>query len=386
MRRIHLDAVGGVAGDMFTAALLDALPDLRSRVLSDAASVLPPGVGCAALTERQSGMLRALGFGLEGYSADHTHHHHHDTNFRELVLRIEAADLTAGTARHATAILSIIAQVEARIHDVPIDDVHFHEIGDWDSLLDVIAAGSIAAALEGSVWTVSALPLGGGLVQTQHGPLPVPAPATAAILDGFAWRDDGVAGERVTPTGAAILRHLVQDASASPGSGRLVATGYGGGTRELPGMANVLRALVLESGDAAGSDTVTVIAFDIDDMTGEEIGTAAERLRATDGVLDLVVSVGQGKKNRPVHLFRLLVQPEVAERVAERCLTETATIGLRMHDARRKLLAREVAGPSVKRVRRPDGAFTAKAESDAIEGDSLDARRRSARAAEDDVL
>lgn len=108
----------------------------------------------------------------------------------------------------------------------------------------------------------------------------------------------------MTPTGAAILRHLVQDASASPGSGRLVATGYGGGTRELPGMANVLRALVLESGDAAGSDTVTVIAFDIDDMTGEEIGTAAERLRATDGVLDLVVTVGQGKKNRPVHGFR----------------------------------------------------------------------------------
>ncbi|WGF90500.1 LarC family nickel insertion protein [Marinivivus vitaminiproducens] len=383
MRRIHLDAVGGVAGDMFAAAMLDALPELRSRVLADAASVLPPHQGSPAVTEGQSGMLRALRFGLAGHATASGHDHHHDTGFRELVLRIEAADLTAGTSRHAIAILTRLAEVEARIHDVPLDEVHFHEIGDWDSLLDVVAAGSIAAALEGSVWSVSTLPLGGGLVRTQHGPLPVPAPATAALLEGFAWQDDGVAGERVTPTGAAILCHLVRDPAAAHGSGRLAATGYGAGTRELSGMANVLRALVFDEAGPADADTVTVIAFDIDDMTGEEIGTAAERLRATEGVLDLVVSPGQGKKHRPVHLVRLLVRPDAAEAVAERCFAETSTLGVRRREERRLVLPRESARPGVKTARRPGGVVTAKAESDGIAGDSLDARRRAARAAED---
>ena len=126
-----------------------------------------------------------------------------------MVGRIRTAALADGSAEQAVAILTLIAGVEAAIHQVPIEDVHFHEIADWDLLLDVVAAGSIAAALPAARWTVSPLPRGGGLVKTQHGLLPVPAPATAALLTGFAWRDDGVGGERVTPTGAAILRHLV---------------------------------------------------------------------------------------------------------------------------------------------------------------------------------
>ena len=125
---------------------------------------------------------------------------------------------------------------------MPVDEVHFHEIGDWDSLMDVMAAGSIAAALEGARWSVSALPRGGGLVRTRHGLLPVPAPATARLLDGFTWRDDGIGGERVTPTGAAILRHLVGAAAARGVVGRLQGTGTGAGTRELPGQPNILRA------------------------------------------------------------------------------------------------------------------------------------------------
>ena len=168
-----------------------------------------------------------------------------------MVGRIRTAALADGSAEQAVAILTLIAEVEATIHQVPIEDVHFHEIADWDSLLDVVAAGSIAAALPAARWTVSPLPRGGGLVKTRHGLLPVPAPATAALLTGFAWRDDGVGGERVTPTGAAILRHLVgPDGSGfgngSSHAGRLVSIGTGAGTRTLPGIPNVLRALVFE--------------------------------------------------------------------------------------------------------------------------------------------
>ena len=234
MVHIHLDAVGGIAGDMFVAALLDAFPDLRPRVLADARAVLPAGYE-GRLRETHNGILRGLGFGLAGEPRhDGGDHHHGAGSFLDMVGHIRTAALADGSAEQAIAILTLIAEVEATIHQVPIEDVHFHEIADWDSLLDVVAAGSIAAALPATRWTVSPLPRGGGLVKTQHGLLPVPAPATAALLTGFIWRDDGVGGERVTPTGAAILRHLVgPNGSGSSPAGRLVAIGTGAGTRTL---------------------------------------------------------------------------------------------------------------------------------------------------------
>lgn len=300
-----------------------------------------------------------------------------------MVARIERADLHPGTAVHAIAILTIIAEAEAAIHNVPVDDVHFHEIADWDSLLDVTCAGSIAAALDGAVWSVSALPRGGGLVRTAHGLLPVPAPATAAILRGFDWRDDGTSGERVTPTGAAILRHLVSP-GAHRAAGKLAASGSGAGTKNLPGMPNVLRALVFETAEAPGTDRVAVIEFEVDDMTGEEIGVAVERLRTLAGVLN--VSIGQlfGKKGRPATSFHLLARPEASEVVVARCFQETSTIGLRLREERRIVLARDnhvADGIPVKRVERP-GGHTVKAESDALSGDSLAERRALKRRAE----
>lgn len=428
VRRIHLDAVGGVAGDMFVAALLDAFPDLAPRVLADARAVLPAGVGAPLLAEGMSGGIGARRFGLEGTDAhshahdhahrpahshahqasgavlaeglgprakpgdeeerggnepahEHRHHLHHGAgSYRDMRARIERAPLSEGTARHASAILGLLARAEAAIHGAKVEEVHFHEIADWDSLLDVVAAGSLAAALQGADWTVSALPLGGGLVTTQHGRLPVPAPATAALLDGFDWRDDGIAGERVTPTGAAILKHLARP--GRPVGGRLVASGTGAGTRTLPGMPNVLRALVFEAapteGDArADHDRVAVIEFDIDDMTGEEIGTASERLRAAPGVLDVSVGSRLGKKGRPVASMRLLARPESMEAVARACFAQTSTIGLRVREERRLVLPRaagESAGVAVKTVARPGGP-TVKAESDALAGDTLAARR-----------
>lgn len=395
-RHVHLDAVGGIAGDMFVAAMLDALPALRERVLSDIAAVLPAEAGTASLDEGHSGGLRALRFGLtpagdrHDHDHDHDHHDHAAGSFRDMCARIRSAALAAGTARHAVAILTVIAEAEARIHAVPVDEVHFHEIAGWDSLLDVVAAGSIAAALAGTSWSVSDLPRGGGLVRTQHGLLPVPAPATAEILTGFAWRDDGVGGERVTPTGAAILRHLVGDGAAMPRpGGRLLATGTGAGTRALPGMPNVLRALVMRPMSGIATEQVAVLSFEVDDMTGEEIGTAAERLRQAAGVLDLSTATRLGKKSRPLESFRLLVRPAALEEVKARCFAETSTIGLRWRIEERAVLPREAATAlvegetvRVKGVVRPDGERTRKAESDDLRHASLAERRRLKAAAE----
>lgn len=387
---IHLDAVGGAAGDMFVAAMLDARPDLRGRVFEDLHAVLPAAVGTPALTPGLSGGIAVLRFGLEAPVPAHESHaqaHTHGARFAELVQRIEAASLHPGTATQAVAILRRLAVAEGRLHGTAVEQVHFHEIGDWDSLLDVVAAGSIAAALAGWHWSVSELPRGHGLVRTQHGLLPVPAPATAELLRGFRWRDDGIPGERVTPTGAAVLAHLVH-ASSPPASGLVLrATGIGAGTREMPGQPNILRALVFEVAAAAAGieqDQVAVIDFDLDDMSGEEIGIAMDRLRALDGVIDVSAGMRLGKKGRMAQDLRLLVRPAARMAVVDACFAQTSTLGLRWRLETRAILPRvadrtEVDGLALRRkhAQRPDGTVTVKVESDDVAGQpTLAARRR----------
>jgi len=403
---VHLDLVGGIAGDMFVAALADAFPALVGRVESELAAVRPDGAAIPRFLNAASGGLRARRFGLatsEGNDyrragADgrrsapgrRRQDGHAGTAYVELRRRVAESTLAPATRDHALALLALLAQAEADVHGVAVTDVHFHELADWDSLLDVVAAGAIAAALDGARWTATAPPLGGGTVRTDHGLLPVPAPATTALLTGYPWRDDGIGGERVTPTGAAILRHLVP-AAACDGpreGGRLLAVGCGAGARALRGAPNVLRALVFERAAETGGDAVTVLEFDVDDMSGEEIAVAAERLRAERGVVDVTFGARMGKKGRPASDFRVLAAPESAESVARACFVETSTLGLRMRDERRRTLSRsELAtsvdgGPlQVKLALRPDGRRTAKAAQDDVASTRGLAARRRARAA-----
>ena len=390
---IHLDAVGGIAGDMFVAAMVDALPALEAAVLQAVAAVKPADRALPAFSAATSGALAARRFGCTTPYA-HARDAHAGTSHRALRERIAGAPLAADVRDHALALLASLAEAEARVHGIAVDAVHFHELADWDSLLDVVAAGAIAARLAGARWSASSLPRGGGTVRTAHGTLPVPAPATVALLGGYRWHDDGVAGERVTPTGAAILRHLVPAAAcgAGGGAGRLVGSGCGAGTRTLPGVPNVLRALVFAAADTVTDDAVTTVEFDVDDMTGEELALAADRLRAVDGVVDVSLAARSGKKGRPLTEFRVLARPHAAEAAIAACFGETSTIGLRVRDERRRVLARdEVAAGAppvpVKRVRRPDGTRTAKAAHDGVgEVAGLAARRRARTDAERHAL
>jgi len=406
---IHLDLVGGLAGDMFVAAIVDALPALAAPVLTELAKVQPAGHAAASFREGRSGGLRVRRFGslataegahAHGATPAHAHAHaaesvpepHGGTAYATLRDRLAAAPLEAPTREHALALLELLAEAEARAHGIAVDDVHFHELADWDSLLDLVAAGCIAALLDGARWTASAPPLGGGSVRTAHGLLPVPTPATSALLAGYPWRDDGIGGERVTPTGGAILRHLVPAAAcdARREAGRLLATGSGAGTRDLPGLPNIVRALVFERMASEGADVVTLLEFDVDDMSGEEIALAADRLRAADGVVDVSVGSRLGKKGRPIADFRVMVEPPATDAVVHACFAETSTLGMRVHDEQRRLLARTEAAPRVdgaplrvKVATRPGGARTAKAAHDdvtAVEG--LAARRRARAAGE----
>ena len=435
---IHLDLVGGISGDMFVAAMVDALPALAAPMQAELAAVRAVEERAPGLRETSSGGLRALRFGIapmpdraarelefaDGASTDaaaaHAHRHGHahardqvqphagehvdagtddhahehgGTAYTVLRDRLAGAPLTAPARTHALALLALLADAEARVHGVRVDDVHFHELADWDSLMDVVAAGSIAAQLEGARWSASTLPLGGGTVRSAHGVLPVPAPATSLLLTGYPWHDDGIAGERVTPTGAAILRHLVPAAQcgARRDAGRLLGVGCGAGTRALPGLPNIVRAQVLQrvAASAADADAVTVLEFDVDDMTGEEIAVAADRLRAEPGVVDVSVGTRHGKKGRPLADFRLLAQPHAADAVAQACFTETSTLGLRVRDERRRVLPRtEVAttvggtAVEVKVALRPGGKRTAKAAQDDVAATrGLGERRRTRTAA-----
>ena len=453
---IHLDPVGGVAGDMFSAALLDAFPEradtlaaglaecrlheivrVRSEPFTDgvlrgrrfhaapAPSGAEPGRGAgrrepAGEPEPGSGRSgeapsapdhrhgheprpRRLGghshtgdegdgdggskYGGDGHvGAEAVGAHHPHRRFAEIREWLRESGLAHPVAERAEAIFALLADAEAEVHGIAVEDVTFHEVGAWDSIADVVCAAWLIDSLDPAAWSCAPLPLGGGRVRTAHGMLPVPAPATALLLRGLPTFHDGVGGERVTPTGAAILRHLDPAFEPAGLSGRIARTGHGFGSRRLPGMSNVLRVLVLDPAFAPAFDsapgpgavwreeTIGVCSFEVDDQTAEDLAVGLDRLRAADGVLDVVQTPAIGKKGRMSASVRVLARPEARERVIERCFAETSTIGVRWQPVRRAALEREeavadVAGEPVriKRARRGTGGeVTVKAEMDDV--------------------
>lgn len=379
MKHLHLDALGGIAGDMFIAALLDAFPAHAAEAIAAAEAL--GGVRCHLLAHHD-GVLAGTRFRVEETGG---HEHHPHTAWRDIRARIAAAPLAEPVRRHATDIFSLLAEAEARVHGIAADAVAFHEVGAADSIADIVGAAWLIDALGPARWSVSPLPLGGGQVRTAHGPMPVPAPATALLLEGFDMLDDGIGGERVTPTGAAILRHL----GCGPRGrmpGRLAQSGLGFGTRRLEGISNALRVLVFEDTESVPPrHDVTVIAFEVDDQSGEDLATGLDRLRAAPGVLDVLQMAAFGKKGRLATHVQVLAEPGSAEAVAEMCFRETTTIGLRLNPVQRLVLARQrrevMVGERrvrVKQVERPGGR-TGKAEADdlaALSGQAARARLR----------
>jgi uncharacterized protein (TIGR00299 family) protein len=371
-RFLHLDPLGGAAGDMFAAAMLDAFPQHTDAVVAAAAAV--SGVACRLAPHRGAVMVGQrfiVGAPAHVHADGHPHDH---TTWRLIRARLEAAALPPGVRARAIGIFAQLAAAEARVHGVAEDAVTFHEVGAADSIADIVAAAWLIDAMGEVQWSVGSLPLGGGRVQTQHGPMPVPAPATALLLEGFACVDDGIPGERVTPTGAAILRHL----GCTPRTGRagrLVASGTGFGARALDGISNVLRVLAFETDAQAAAPAGThrelaVIGFEVDDQSGEDLAAGLDRLRGLAGVHDVLQSPVFGKKSRMAVHVQVLAAPEALDAVIEACFAETTTIGLRTHLVQGRALPRHIsevevdgARLRVKSVARPGGA-TAKAESD----------------------
>jgi uncharacterized protein (TIGR00299 family) protein len=383
---LHLDLVGGIAGDMFVAAILDLRPDMEAGLISALSSTpLLEGVSCR-MVSHDDGIMVGRRFLVERTGLDTTHEHHHHTSWRDIRAALSASSLDAETIRHAIGIFSLLADAEARVHGTAAEAVEFHEVGAWDSIADIVAAAYLIAQLNAGRWTSSAAPLGAGRVHTAHGILPVPAPATALLLEGMSTIDDGIPGERVTPTGAAILRYLCKQETISPQPRRLAASGFGFGTRKLPGLSNCVRVLCFEplAASVAGSDRIAVLEFEIDDQTGEDLAQGIENLRAHKDVLDVIQTPVFGKKGRMMSGVRILARTEAVEQVAALAFDETTTIGIRHTIVDRMILPREIveteveSGPMhVKLVKRPSGQ-TAKVEASDV-GNTASAAERQRR-------
>ncbi len=374
---IHLDAVGGVAGDMFIAAMLDAFPGLREGMLAAMRAAGLPAQIHVGISEHQDHALTGLRLRViepreAGSLAGAAHHAH--TPFADIRAQLEASALTPALRQHAIGIFSLLAQAEAKVHGKTIDTVSFHELGEWDSIADIVGAAFLIDALsetDAATWSVSSLPLGRGRVKTAHGMLPVPVPATVLLLEGFEFTDDGLEGERVTPTGAAILKHLGCTQTAARRSRRLLLTGIGFGTRNFPGISNVLRVLAFEEArEPRGSDDVVQVQFEVDDQTPEDLGIALDKLRAHPAVLDVLQTPAFGKKGRITMHIQLLAGTADMEGVFDACFSETTTIGLRYQIMQRRKLARavtmvEASGRQVRvKVAERGGRKTVKVEAD----------------------
>jgi uncharacterized protein (TIGR00299 family) protein len=391
---LHLDPLGGLAGDMFLAALLDAWPEHAERTFAAMRAAGLPADWRAELLPHDDGVLAGRRVLIEGPAGGH---HHGPGSFRAIRTALAEAALPAPVRARAIAMFTLLAEAEAKVHGIAPEDVHFHELADWDSIADVVGSAWLLEALAPASVSCAPLPVGSGRIAAAHGSLPVPAPAAALLLEGLPMIDDGVPGERVTPTGAAILCHLKAGTGLPGGPWRIAGTGIGFGSRRLRGLSNVLRVLAWEPAAAEGraDDRVAVLAFEIDDQSPEELALGLDALRATEGVLDVVQLPAFGKKNRLAVQVQILVRPERLDAVIERCFDETTTIGLRWRLEARAVLARETVSVAtsegaldVKLVTRPGGERTAKAEIEplrqAVDGHVARAGRR--RDAEADAL
>lgn len=332
MKICYFDAFSGISGDMTVGALLDAGADATALF----AALESLGTGATFQVEKTK--RRGIAASKFNVSGGETKSHRH---LPHILRMIEGADLPARAKKNAAAVFQRLGEAEAKVHDVPIEKVHFHEVGAVDSICDIVGACMALELLGVEEIHSSALNTGSGTVKTEHGVLPVPAPATAELLVGKPVYARGPALELTTPTGAAIVSTLAASFGVMPPV-RVLASGYGAGDKDFTEHANVLRAIIGETTGAAESTTVAVIEANIDDASPQVLGYAMERLLEA-GALDVTLEALLMKKNRPGTLLRIIARPEDQESLAQLLFAETTTLGMRIYKAERRVKARTIA-------------------------------------------
>lgn len=365
MKIAHFEAGSGIAGDMTVAALLDAG---RGRGLSleglrEALATVPLGHYRVDASPVEVDGVPALHFRVDIEHHHHAHHRHW-SDIRRMLGEARAAGLPEGTFERAVAIFEALARAEAEVHGTDVDHVHFHEVGAVDSIVDIVGAAWCLDRLAIDACTVAPFPTGSGFVDTEHGRLAVPAPATALLIRSFDVKMGEGEGELVTPTGAAILAAMARPMLPRL---RVEAHGSGAGTRRLRDRPNVLRVF-LGSVEDSSDEELVLLEADLDDMTPAALAFACDRLRA-EGARDVSVLPLQMKKGRLAMRLSVLAAPALLEKMSAAVLTHTSSIGVRCRAVGRHVLARRIdvvetpyGKIRVKVVARPDGSETAEPE------------------------
>jgi uncharacterized protein (TIGR00299 family) protein len=321
---------------MILGALVDAgvsLDGLRTEL----SKLALPGWEITAREVRR-GAFRATKVDVEVDTGAHHGHRH----LADIVRILRGSTLAEPVKEQAQRIFTRLADAEARVHGSSREEVHFHEVGAVDAIIDITGAAVALSLLGADSVSASALPIGSGFVQSAHGRIPIPAPGTVELLRGFPVVDTGVAGELVTPTGAAIITTLAQALGRMPAM-TVSAVGYGAGTRDLPDTANVLRCFVGErtAPPATAGDTITQIETTIDDMSPQLYEPLMERLLAV-GAVDVFLTPVIMKRSRPGTVLTALCPPHCIDAVSRVLFEESSTIGVRWSTRERQILPREM--------------------------------------------
>ena len=366
MRIAYLDCFSGISGDMFLGALVDA--GVAPTIFEQAVEALGIGASLEISRVNRSGISATkVDVIIDGakdtprsdeptarehshsHTHDHAHHHHahhehqHGRGLVEIREIIRKTSLNASAKRSTIAIFEKLGEAEAKIHNIPIEQIHFHEVGAVDALVDITCAAVGVEALGVDEIICSPLNVGGGTVTCAHGTFPVPVPATVELLKGVPVYSSGLQAELVTPTGAAIIRTLATRFASFPEM-TIEKAGYGAGTRDFPAHANVLRITIGEAASKLAANTsqeiISVLEANIDDLNPQVFGYVMDRLLEA-GALDIFGTPVQMKKNRPGNLLTVLAKPGDADKLTQIIFAETTTLGVRRREEKRQVLARK---------------------------------------------
>jgi hypothetical protein len=332
MKTAYLDAFSGLSGDMIVGAILDCGADFAEF---ERAIKLMPISGYRLSTRRKvSSGISALKFDVAVTEPQP------ERDFGGIRALIDASTLAATVRGRAISIFEVLARAEAKVHNTSLDQVHFHEIGAVDSIIDIVGTAWGLEHLGVGDVIVSVLPMGRGFTRSQHGVIPVPAPATAELLSGFQVKIGDGSHEMVTPTGAAVVRALARQAEI-PLAFEVEKIGYGAGARELEDRPNVLRLMLGRERAAFDSDEMMEISANIDDLSPQIYEHVMDRLFAA-GARDVTITPTMMKKSRPAVTLGVIAEAARRDAIAEIIFAETSTIGLRFHAVERLKLHREV--------------------------------------------
>jgi pyridinium-3,5-bisthiocarboxylic acid mononucleotide nickel chelatase len=354
MKIAYLDCFAGASGDMILGAFLDA--GLAIEALRKALKTLPlEGYALRVFREERNYL-----FGTR-FVVDADKEKQPARTFADIRNIIQDSGLSDRVKKRSIQVFESLAAEEGRIHDCAPETVHFHEVGAVDSIVDIVGALYALESLGVDALYASPLPLGSGFVETRHGTIPLPAPATIALLKGIPVYDSGIKDELVTPTGAALLKELAFAFGPMPPM-VVESIGYGVGTRRLADRPNLLRVLLGREEQETRTDTVVVLEANVDDASPEWLGYLMERL-FLEGALDVLFCPVQMKKNRPAVLIQVIGKPHHKDLLSNILFQESTTLGVRFRYSQRSIMERspaEVDSPwgriKVKKVLRPDGS------------------------------